>query len=237
MRIRFIAAAIAGIVFATLGWTQEDAAPAGPPPAGPLLQTPPEFARWTVAFTREKPPQTAAEERAKVITTKTRDIVREEMIDIRGCRDDRWHVRGTQFDKPHGQSTWFQSSAADNPYGNTGTAFSPLPANGFRQWEWISAETYRGLVEVDGMECLVFAPAPVKNGRLRPEDLPLLPALALVSEKTRLPVLMRAGGVTQKFAFETPPTAVQSLPEDLLQQIRTAAEARERLFQPAARPY
>jgi hypothetical protein len=63
------------------------------------------------------------------------------------------------------------------------------------------------------------------------------PLVAYVSAETRLPVALRSGAITQRFHFASPPSVMQSLPAELLDQIRKGEQARQRLYQPAPRPY
>ena len=215
-------------------------------PADPLLKAAPDFSKWTVNYVYPKQPATncpplSGDETHRMTVTKTGNIVSEDVVDGRGCHTETWYVGALQYRKPPGKSNWFESSPTigANP---VSTDYSPLPPNGFRAWDWIGRESYAGKVALESGESFVFVPGGAQKlnlsnpGRLK-ELIAAQPLVAYVNAETRLPVALCSGGVTQRVVFDPPPNAVQTLPADLLDQIRKGEEARRRLYQPAPRPY
>lgn len=215
-------------------------------PSGPLLRPAPDLSKWTTNFEYPKVADSDNSELkgtapAQVTVTKTGSTVSEEIVDVAGRQESIWHVGETQYRRPAGKSDWYESSASVG--GNmVNSDFSPLPANGFRGWEWVDKESYTGVSVSEFGTCLIFIPGGYErlkaSGRpLTKEQLALLPTVAFVNLDTRLPVALRANGVTQRIVFAQPPTGMQKIPVDLSDAIKKGEEARKRLFQPAPRPY
>ncbi len=215
-------------------------------PAGALLKAAPEFSKWTVTYNYPAQPvadspRLTGDETHRVTTIKTGKIISEDLVDGRGCHTETWHVGALQYLKPHGKPTWFESSpsAGVDP---VSTDYSPLPPNGFRAWDWVGRDSYAGRVALEGGDTFVFVPGGAQRldlsipGKAK-ERIAAQPLVAFVNAETRLPLALRSGSVTQRFVFDPPPNAIQSLPADLLDQIRKGEEARQRLYQPAPRPY
>lgn len=215
-------------------------------PSGPLLNDAPLFSKWTVTSSVQQnntsgaAPRSGNEMRGMTVT-KTKDVICEEFTDAKGLRSEVWHVGVNQFTKPPGDTLWYQAGPAANNNGTANMNYRPLPANGFRGWDWINRDTYVGTTSLESGTCLVFVPGgPAKirlTGSKDAEKLSVQPLVAFVDAKTRLPVALRSGATTQRFVFANAPTEMQALPADLLEQIKKATEGRDRLFQPAARPY
>lgn len=235
---------------ATAQQADASAAPSAAPmevPAGCLLENAPAFSKWTVTFTYQKDPNPAAAPRtgsepSQMIVTKTRNIIREEIVDGKGQRTETWHVGATQYRKPAGDSTWYEAGPTDNGFAASDPTYSPMPANGFRGWDWIGKDTYTGTTALDLGTCLVFVPGGstklnLSNPARIKEQLAAQPVVAYVSEDKRLPVALRMGTMLQRFQFAQPPDAMQTLSPDLNEQIKKGEEGRARLYQPAPRPY
>ncbi len=225
---------------------QDNPAGAFEMPAGALLKAAPEFSKWTVTFdypSRQgtNPPPLTGDETHQVSVTKTGKIVSEDVVDGRGCHLETWYFGDQQYRKPHGKNVWYLSVPArhDSP---VDPDYTPLPANGFRDWEWVGKDSFVGTMALDDGKWLVFVPGGAKTmdltnpARIR-ERLAALPVVAYVNAETRLPHLLRAGGVTQRFLFGAPPAGIQTPPPDLVEQIKKGEEARSRLLQHAPRPY
>lgn len=225
--------------------------------SGPLLKCPPDMAQWTVAFEYPEdkkkpdgspPPPPLPYFRlrpAKVDTTRTRHMTREDLTDFNGCHRENWYVERTQYSKRHGESAWSQHEASSSHGAAPDPEFTPLPACVFRDVGWLTSENFMGLVDYAGRPCLVFLPGGANGNAAvdlddlarKPEKLEALGAWAFVDEATRLPVAIRWQNTTRTFTFGTPPTAMLTLPQDLQDAIRKGEQGRARLFQQAARPY
>lgn len=211
-------------------------------PEGPLLKAAPAFARWTVTFNysedQVKMDPTIGglkylnERPRKITTTKTNEIVHEEVTEVNGVTGEKWFVGVTQYAKRPGGDQWFQNEPDSTAGGESSSDYTPLPASGFRDLDWISKNAFAAILPFRGRECLVF----VGDGE---PDIPLESAniVVYVDKETRLPLALKRGGEVRTYEFSTPPSAKLELPSDLLQQIRSGQEARMRLLQPAARPY
>lgn len=218
-----------------------EAPPSAAAPAGPLLKSAPEFSKWNIAYAFAKgegAPPVSGDLSRRAVVTKTRNIIHEEIFDGRGCCLDTWYLGPQQYRKPHGKDAWFVSEPA-----RTNTAqdsdYDPLPANGFRGWDWVGAESYVGQMENEGRQCLVFVPGgPAKlQGESLKESLQSQSHVAYVDASSRLPVSLRSGNVTQSFRFESLPPVMQELPPKLVEQIKQTEESRKKLLQAAPRPY
>lgn len=215
-------------------------------PEGVLFKGAPDFSKWTVTFSDAVKKEFGGKPRSglepeKLITTKTRNLVREELVDINGCRTETWHAGAIQYRKPHGETIWYEPLPPNESQGGS-SDYSPIPAKGFREWEWVGDSSYVGRVPFDEVDCLAFVPGAGKpvdeeDPKKAAEQLAKTPIVAYVNAETRLPFALRSGDVIRRFTFESPPAEMQVLPPDLLDQIKKGKEAKERLFQPAARPY
>ena len=215
-------------------------------PVGPLLKPAPDFSKWTVSYSYPKAgsPGAAAldgDQTCQVTTTRTGEIISEDIVDGKGHHTELWHVGALQYRKPAGKADWFQSSPANGTnYGNSD--YSPLPSNGYRDWEWVGKDSYVGTLVLENGKWFEFVPGSTKKldqanpGRMK-EQLAAQPLVAYVNAETRFPDTLRTGEVTQRFLFASPPTGMQALPPDLVEQIKKGEEARRRLYQPARRPY
>src|SRR5215210_2978768 len=90
-------------------------------PSGPLFGSVPEFSQWEINFSypkNEKKKKAAAvisgqtiptgHPLSKSVTTKTKDIIHEEISDVNGSQTDKWYIGRLQYTKPPGQSIWFE---------------------------------------------------------------------------------------------------------------------------------
>ncbi len=224
-------------------------------PSGPLLAPIPDFSQWVVTFTypEEKPrpgsltppptkPDYFKTRVRSVTTTKTHDIVHEAFVDEQGQQSDVWHVGNTQYQKPLGSSTWQQHDATELSDKNALKIYSPLPASGFRDLDWITPENYVTTIKNGDRSYLVFVPNPPPNLDLSNPDgqaqkLDNLVSVALIDATTHLPFQVTFNQVTRSYRFDPPPTEVQALPSDLVDAIQKGQQGRIRLAQPAPRPY
>lgn len=213
-------------------------------PDGPLLKSAPNYSKWTISYgvpkdSKAAPMSADAPHRAAV--SKTQNILHEAVFDGRGCCTDTWYLGVQQYRKPHGGKAWFLSEpAAVNTAQDS--SYDPLPASGYRDWEWVGKDAYVGTVEFEGRPSLAFIPGGIKVlGTVDSEKLKELleaqPHIAYVDAQSRLPVMQKKGTVELRYRFESLPQSLLTLPPELATQIRKNEEARTRLLQPAARPY
>lgn len=245
----------AGALYAQIprdGATQTATATKPTLPTGPLLRTVDNFSRWEVSFAYSDDQQkkgdtidakaTSLSENArprKITTTKTGPIIHEETTDVIDRQTDTWFNGNTQYAKAGSSRIWLQAS----PGLMGDTAYHPLPANGFRNLDWITPDNYVGLVPAaGGRQYLVFTQGGLQKLDLtdaaeRNDRMTKAGTIAYVDADSRLPILVRINGETRAYRFDAAPAQVQTLPVDLADQIKKGEEARARLLQSAARPY
>jgi hypothetical protein len=218
------------------------AAPKPTPPPRPLLNPAPEFSKWMI--TLSYPDDDAAKAKGvlrssseqnaprRILTTKTREIIHEEIVDVSGGKIDKWQVGGTFYVFSSDQKYWGEYAPDDRKNSQTGdAASSAVPGNGFRGLGWIDSETYAGSIKQSNAVYLVFVPSGASNLDLNDlKSLEAQPTIAYVDEASRLPALFKKDGVTQSYSFLAPPSAMQTLPADLAKSIRDGNEARAKVF-------
>ena len=221
-------------------------------PAGPMLRPVAPYSEWVITYSYPedraakggKKPETASQQRTskprKTLTTKTDCNIRVHTVDVAGRTEERWFVGSVQYIKPAGSGAWYWC-AGGNPGSNLYYS-PPLPASGFADMDWINEKAYVGTARVGNTDCMVFVPggldpASAGNPARQAAQLAAEPKVAYVNAETRLPVALRILGEIRQFTFNNPPTALLCLPPDLAAQIKRGEEARQRLEQPAARPY
>ena len=212
------------------------------PPPGTLLKAAPTYSQWTIAFSYPQDRARQAKDTPlpplepnlvrKVVTTKTGNMIHEETLSVSGALFDKWQVDSLFYIKPPGQSYWGECDdryVKNNRTSDTNLAF--LPEKGFRDLDWVSGETYVGVVKQNDTVFLLFVPATA--GTLdfsNPVKIQAQPIVAYVDAETRLPALFKKGGVIQNYIFSAPPANIQSLPADLAKQIKDGSERRAKLF-------
>ena len=218
----------------------QDTAAALPP--GPFPSPAPAFSQWVVTFSypEDKSNSLGANSssgdlsaRVRLITTtKTGEIIHEEIANGTGVKTNDWYVGSSLYFKGAGATLWGeQTSGKSSP-------FVAFPANGFRGLDWITREGYVGTVAFAGHPCLAFVlGAPPKIDLSDPSQLDSLSTYALLDAQTLLPVKVQLGGSTRFYQFKDAPTEKLSLPLDLVDQLKKAQEAEARLNQRMPRPY
>ena len=233
--------------------TSSECSPKSQVPCGPLLACASNFSQWVITFSypedRQKdstapasnPAADLLKTRVKTITTtKTDDIVHEEMVDAQGGKFDHWYVGDIQYTKTANSDTWLQNVPIK--YDGRNSSYSPLPASGFRGLEWITSENYAATLKYGGRSCLVFvqhAPANLNlsNPATQIQQLQSLSTVAFIDAESHLPIQVQVDGVIRFYQFVDPPSAKQVLPPDLADQITKGNEGRARLSARAPRPF
>ena len=230
-----------------------EGAPKQEDPSKPRLANAPEFSRWAVTFSYPEDragklgqpvtmPAYASTRTRIILTTKTRTILHEELIDAQGGKFELWHVGNIQFAKAGPSGTWLQSDPSASSSGGSDAGFSPVPASGFRDLDWLAEATFAGTVPYLGKSCHVYLKGMPANFTV-PDPGSLLKKLdnvsnvAFIDATSGLPVEVRVGATYQDYDFKDAPDAMQTLPGDLAGQIQKGREARAKLYQQAPRPY
>jgi hypothetical protein len=217
-------------------------------PEGPLLRPAPEFSQWSVDFSYpqdRKDPKAGAlapldpQLSRKIVTTKTRDILREEIKTVGGTATDNWQQNGSYYRKLPGNPYWSAYEKPTQLQIESGAAvIMTVPDSGFRGLDWVGRETYVGSVEAEGMTYLIFVPAEsrtvdLSNTKLLQE----LPTIAFVDAKSRLPVRVKDKDVLRTYKFLTPPGAMQVVPADLAAEIKKGDEIKAKFNAAPSREY
>ncbi len=243
---------LAAFLFGAAPVMAQTPAPLTPPP-GPRVTPVPDFARWVVTFTYPEdraskqgqpvtmPPYANTRTRT-IVTTKTGNFVHEELIDMQGSKFELWHIGGVQYAKADTSKIWQQTEAGTNSNGARDAGFSPLPASGYRDLDWIDGATFAGITMYDAKSCYVYiegAPAnlDLSNPSTLLTKLDNVSKVAFIEAKSGLPVEVRDGEVYHDYEFADAPDTRLKLPDDLASQIKKGNEARAALYQQAPRPY
>ena len=219
-------------------------------PDGLPLQPAPDYSQWTITYkyAEDHAPKAAAPSGTPaastpdfvlarprtIVTVKTKRIIHESITDISQQQRENWYVGSIQYRKDTGSQVWDENQPDAHP----DIHYSPLPASGFRDLDWISAATYTGKGSQDGKDCLIFK----TKGKVTSLDsaLPLgkeFEMVAYIDAKTRLPVEVDIDQETRTYLFAEPPEGMQALPDDLIQQIKAGNAGRAVMSQPADRPF
>ena len=147
-----------------------------------------------------------------------------------------------QYSKAAGDTLWYWSDGRQTSKSTSDASYHPLPAVGYRDVDFITEANYAGTMPYNKRSCLVFVPGganalDLNHAKDAPKKLAGIDTVAYVDAETRLPVEVRSHGETRVFQFDPPPKRMQTLPAELLAQIRKGDDARTRLNQPAPRPY
>ena len=211
------------------------------PPADPVLRPVPEFSEWVERFTYEQEKQGGLPNEPTlprtVTTTQTRGIVHEIIDDISGGKTEKWQSGNTFYLKPLGQTFWgeYDPSFQENNL-SPRIQFQIVPQGRFRDLDWIQRANFAGFGKRAGAPVFYFTPLPINNVH-PPASLENLPAVAVVDATTRMPILVRQDGSTRIFTFNEAPAAMQSLPSDLIQEIKEGIERRKKVFAAPKREY
>lgn len=232
------------ILFSAAAPAQEASRPE--PPPGHLLASAPDYGEWVETFDYQQtlspsgapvasPGQRSMEQ--KVTTTKTGDVVHEQMVNGLGEVFDRWLVGGVQYTHQSGSSIWIEAHPGAQ---GAGMKFTGLPANGFRDLDWISRTNYLGTAVRAGRRYLVFTPLASNGpaGRIPSADqYKELGSYALIDFDSRLPFEVKDLGATRTYQFSDLPREKQPLPPDLAKTLKDIEEMRARISPRPERPY
>jgi hypothetical protein len=222
----------------SLGSAQDMAVSGSGLPEGPLPAPAPNFSQWVITVSDPQAkskaggtPEAANPSTHTIITTKTGQIIHEEIRSGTEVTVDEWHVGSILYIKSTGSTVWGEITRRSSN-------FEVFPASGFRNLDWIKKENYVGTVQCGGHSCLAFVQArPSKLDLSDANQLDSLDAYAFLDATSRLPVQVRANGLTYFYQFKDAPTEKLALPSDLAEQLQKGQEAEERLNQRMPRPY
>jgi hypothetical protein len=244
--ISVIGAAIGLFAASALG--QESAPkPVPVPPPGPLVNPAPKFSQWTIGYFylqdrkghRNNLLPLAPDAPRKVVTTKTGNIIHEQIVRIAGDTFDKWQVGEAIFTKPLGQAYWGEQDP--NPESDsrvTDNTALPLPASGFRDLDWINRVAYGGTIQQNNATYFLFVfPGSADMDFSSQAKLDAQNKVAYIDASTRLPIFLRIGDVTRTYTYSNPPTSMQVLPGDLAAEIEQGKRNRAIISSAPAKEY
>lgn len=233
-------------------------------PSGPLVaKNAPEFAAWTVtssavssaSTTPEKDEKTAGlagegEKKAgplQVMQIVKTGEIRFVKITAGTSVSERWCKGAVQIIK---RPEWKQLmlSTGENRADSTRIDFSEGDFGGF---DWVSSQNFIGVRKVSGRDCLVFKDqipsekvstervfhTPDGNQESKSNKEPeMVLAVACTDLETRLPVALTVGKTTTTYKFETPPSAMLSLPAEYEQVLDGHLKRMQSLLKRPGRP-
>lgn len=237
MKTKIVGGVVVALLFLVAGtrpvWSQSVSKEL---PEGPLLRPAPEFSQWSIDYSYPQDRQDKAGALApidpklprKVLLTKTKDILREEVQTVSGVKTDAWQQNGNYFVKFPGNTFWSAYEKPTQLQIESGTAVTvTVPSSGFRGLDWINQETYAGTVTSGESTYLIFLPAESRNADLSDQKvLQELPTIAYVDAKTRLPVRVKKHEAVSVYKFMPPPGAMLTIPPDLAAEIKAGEEIR-----------
>ena len=229
----------------------QTSAPADTPPVEPLIApAAPTYSQWTIdcvyagsSATPGKPAAAAVKDarlRRETIT-KTADIKQDVSVFQDGSTSEKW-TKGSIL------------AAKEAGYAGISVhvGLQSGPFADFPDLDWVSRSNYIGKQKIDTRDCLVFQEqeyafrfvnlALFKAITSTPDGSPSsnigskVPVIAIIDEKTRLPVQLKIGKDVRTFQFLSPPTTLLSLPPDYAVAVGKTAQDIQALTKPLSRP-
>ena len=231
-----------------LCWAQdEDSAP----PAPPYVAKIPDFFQWTVTVAPNKtdgevpapvpgpdgklPPTPLTI--TQVVYTRTKDIRHDDIYYSNGNHSEIWHV-GTRviMRSPNGEF------AIESAGGVAAALLVPdLSSAGFYGVDWVTIGNfvgrdklddgtkvfhYKGQEKVPNPGAALFRTTPGAPNKPKPPAETTVPTEALIDVDSRLPLVIKQPVRTLTYSYQSPPTSMLQLPEDMQKRVATL-EARE----------
>lgn len=121
--------------------------------------------------------------------------------------------------------------------------------------DWVSKDSYAGIVKYQGRDCIVFKGevSPISRGeqdaqagRIAAEkaeglpvevETPKIPAAAYIDLETRLPILAVFGSQKRSYQYNSPPTEKLAPPVELDGPYKAYLQRLRRVSAPASRAY
>jgi len=246
----------------------QQAAPApskAPLPAGPLIKRTPSYSIWTVSCqgtpvdgqlpTAFGAPRDAKGQQKQAVVTqltvvKTGSTIVEQVVDADGQQHVIWHMGGYQISVTPGTNTPVvcPESGGDDIYSIN------FAVSDFAGLDWISAQTYTGITQYHGRDCMIFntSVSPLEGWRRRLEaaaiqqakalghqlaDAVMVPATAYIDVATRVPLFVQFGGEKCTYQYGPAPKAKLQLPTQLAGPMKNYDQKIDALSAPASRAF
>jgi len=211
-------------------------------PKEPFLNPAPQYSEWleSYSYPQDRPGKEDVSAQApipplsirKTLTTKTGNILHEEVINVAGKKIDKWQVDKTLYLKRIGHTSWVILSTI-----YSSTFFDPelpIPSSGFQYFDWLKSENFAGIANSGGKNWYVFVDYKVVNPEIiNSEKLQSLfesnQKVACIDIQTKLPVRYQFNGVIVTYTYNTPPNSMQSLPPELAKLIKESENQRAKL--------
>jgi len=217
----------------------------GPLPPGKLLESAPEFAKWTIRITVLQPPpstkvkppvdtpdQAPPPPPRRVVVVKTGSVRHLTGVDNEGATLELWIQGTTEAILAPGREKPLLYGAHDgvDPY------YTRFTRTDFPGFQWISPHNYLGIAKRGDRPCLVFQDKVVVEA---PHDELGSPveAMAYIDLVTRLPVCLRENGEESIYAFDDPPTEPLVVPQNVTDAVNARQKHIQELTRMPGRPY
>ncbi len=227
-----------------------------PPPRPPFIKRVPLPAAWTITFTRpaademvdlvafKKFLKSTVGDNVEMIKSidQLNEPIAKPMIRTLDCtRTADFTKESAKFSDDTSQTTYIFSIARitkhvaydgliRNRRDHSVVTYSPdFTDADFAGFEWLSAETYKGVQSVMGRECYFFTDEVESEDSKMLQTSGMIPAdtkdsnftaRAFIDIKTRLPVVLQRGEETRVFAMAKPAAADLVLPAEVTMEIR-----------------
>jgi hypothetical protein len=182
---------------------------------------------------------------------KTGSTTLEYYVDSGGQRHEVWHVGGLRIIL---QLVGGAKPLVCPDYGGGDIYSINFAASDFAGLDWISADTYSGMVKYQGRDCIVFNSnvSPLEGLQQRLEAAGIeqaralhhhvagavkIPATACIDLDTRLPLFVQFGGEKCIYQYGPAPRALLQLPAQLAGPAEAYEHKIEVLSAPASRPF
>ena len=201
----------------TLGAAPADNRPPPPLPEGPLLKKPADWSAWRIRYTYASDNSAALNPALaamsldslnlrQVTITRTKPLWSSSSETTSHKKLEQWFTGAARFCKASDEPGPFLLGIPDPRF--------PDYSRGFPDLDWVDAKSYSGVDTVEGHPCLVFT----KGGMI-----------AWIDLKTRYPLKWQNGDEKRSFDELPVPTALLTLPKEVIQEDRAIKKDLERL--------
>jgi hypothetical protein len=223
-----------------------------PPSQAPLsqkeiLKHAPEYSKWVITYEylpeesgkaskrSTQTPQENDNRIAKVVITKTKDIVSQMTFTNSGQRSESWLIANMQFNQNQESVGFFETSLE-----REALDYLPIETGDFSDFSWVGPSTYIGKEQWQGRSALVFhqkkAPEAIDEA-ISSSSNNSIKKIALIDEISRLPVMLQTQGERRLYKFTELPPETQTLPPQVVSMIQDKEKRRRIMSAPIPRPF
>ena len=208
----------------------------------------PAFSRWTVSYVYSGKQGTSGDASSGdgSAGSQQKNLLQQRLVVKTGS------VRMEQMVYPATQGERWQHNSevvVRDAFTNKITVDPPTPVESevdFSEFAWINQNNLKGVRTIDGTKCVVFEekidPTILSTPRYHPDAASkidpqmLVVATAIINFDNRLPISLKGGNLTLKYAFLPTPTEVLSIPSAFTDVLRQYEQQRKILHAPLSPP-